>query len=170
MDILFIDSELVLFFQLVIAMALGIFLGAERAIAGKTAGMRTYALVSMGACLFVIVSIAVTQSLIGITNIDPLRVMAGIITGVGFIGAGLIFVQKSSVRGITTAAGLWVAAGVGIATGYKLYILAIFTTVLTLFVFSILWFIENRLKFFSYDGNRTRIVDDVPEDDTQELL
>jgi len=170
MEILFIDSELALFLQLVIAMVLGMFLGAERAIAGKTAGMRTYALVSMGACLFIIISNAVAQSLIGITNIDPLRVMAGIITGVGFIGAGLIIVREAAVRGITTAAGLWVAAGVGVATGYKIYILASFTTILTLFVFSILWFLENRLKFFSYDGNRTRVVDDVPEDDEPELL
>jgi len=170
MEILFIDSEIALFVQLVIAMVLGMFLGAERAIAGKTAGMRTYALVSMGACLFIIISNVVAQSLIGITNLDPLRVMSGIITGVGFIGAGLIIVRESAVRGITTAAGLWVAAGVGVSVGYKLYILAFFTTVLTLFVFSILWYLENRLKFFSYDGNYTRVVDDVPEDDEQELL
>ncbi len=165
MEILSISSEISLFLQLLIAMILGMSLGAERAIAGKTAGMRTYALVSLGACLFIIISTVVAQTLIGITNVDPLRVMSGIITGVGFIGAGLIIVRESSVRGITTAAGLWVAAGVGVATGYKLYILATFTTILTLFVFSILWFVESRLKFFSYDGNHTRVVDDDFEDE-----
>lgn len=169
MDTLLIDSELTLFLQLVIAMLLGMFLGAERAIAGKTAGMRTYALVAMGSCLFIIVSMSVAKSLIGITNIDPLRVMSGIITGIGFLGAGLIIFRDSSVRGLTTAAGLWVSAGVGIAVGYKLYLVALFSAILTLFVFTILWFVENRLKFFSYKNLKAEVVDEE-QDDGPELL
>jgi len=168
MDTLFIDSELILGLQLLVAMILGMVLGTERAIAGKTAGMRTYALVSMGACLFVIISTVVTKSLIGLTGVDPLRVVSGIITGVGFIGAGLIIFRDSSVRGLTTAAGLWVAAGVGVAVGYKLYILAILAVLLTLFVFTILWFVQNKVKFFTEILEKTQVVEN--ENDEQELL
>ncbi len=167
MDTLLIDSEFVMFLQLVVAMLLGMLLGAERVIAGKTAGMRTYALVSLGAALFVIIGNTVTKSLIGITAIDPLRVVSGIITGVGFIGAGLIIFKGSSIRGLTTAAGLWVAAAVGVAVGYKLYLIALFSTLLTLFVFTILWFAESRLKFFSYGGDKTRVVEDTSEEDPE---
>lgn len=169
MDALLIDTEFALALQLVIAMVLGVILGAERAIAGKTAGMRTYALVSMGACLFVIISIYVTKTLVGITSIDPLRVIAGIITGVGFIGAGLIIFRDSSVRGLTTAAGLWIAAGVGVAVGYQLYILASVAVLLTIFVFTILWFVQNRLKFFSHSRERTEVVEEH-EKEEEELL
>lgn len=165
MDALLIDSELTLVLQLFVAVVLGIILGAERVIAGKTAGIRTYALVSMGACLFVIISTVVTKSLLGLTNVDPLRVVAGIITGVGFIGAGLIVFRDASVRGLTTAAGLWVAAGVGVAVGYKLYILAIFSVALTIFIFTILWFLENKIKFFSYNKEvETEIVNGTEDE------
>ena len=169
MDILFIDSEHIHFIQLVVAMVLGMLLGAERAIAGKTAGMRTYALVSIGATLFVIVATKVTQSLVGLTGVDPLRVVSGIITGVGFIGAGLIIFRESSVRGLTTAAGLWVAAGVGTAVGFKLYFIAFFATVLTLFVFTILWFVQNRLKFFAHGDPRTEVIEDSLTDIEDDL-
>ncbi|HEY4502379.1 MAG TPA: MgtC/SapB family protein [Candidatus Paceibacterota bacterium] len=164
MDILLIDSELTLALQLIVAVLLGIVLGAERAIAGKTAGMRTYALVSMGSCLFVIISTVVTKSLLGLTGVDPLRVVAGIVTGVGFIGAGLIIFKETSVRGLTTAAGLWVAAGVGVAVGYKLYIIALFSVTLTVFIFTILWFIENKIKFFSYNDNGKDTTEIVSEE------
>jgi putative Mg2+ transporter-C (MgtC) family protein len=165
METLFIDSEITIFLQLIFAMFLGMVLGGERAIAGKTAGMRTYALVSMGAALFIIISTTVTKQLIGITDVDPLRVLSGIITGIGFIGAGLIIFRESTLRGLTTAAGLWVAAGVGVSVGYKFYLLALFSTILTLFVFTILWFVENRLKFFAFNGNSTEVVETETEED-----
>lgn len=170
MEALLIDSQSTMLIQLVVAMLLGMLLGTERAIAGKTAGMRTYALVSLGSCLFVIIGSVVAKSLIGITDIDPLRVIAGIVTGVGFIGAGLIIFRDSEITGITTAAGLWIAAGVGIAAGYKLYLLGLFATILTVFVFTIVWFVQSKVKYFSSGGGRTKVVDDVPEDDIPELL
>jgi putative Mg2+ transporter-C (MgtC) family protein len=154
MEALIFDSEVTILLQLVAATLLGMVLGAERAIAGKTAGMRTYGLVSMGACLFIIISSFVAKTFVGITDIDPLRVMAGIITGVGFIGAGLIILRGSSVRGLTTAAGLWIAAGIGVAVGYKIYYVAFFATILTLLVFTVVWFLENRVKLFSYDKEK----------------
>ena len=130
--------------KLSVAMLLGSLIGSERAIAGKTAGMRTHALVSMGASLFVIISIIVTEQYIGETIFDPLRVASHIIVGVGFICGGIIFFKGSQISGLTTAAGLWVAAGVGMATGFGLYVLAIIVSLLTLFVFIILRYVETK--------------------------
>ena len=137
------------FFELTLAMILGLLLGAERSIAGKSAGMRTYALVAMGSCLFVLISVFVSSNNFNNFNFDPLRVAAGIVTGVGFLGAGLIVLQKSHLHGLTTAAGLWVASAVGVAVGFGLHIIAIFTTFLTLVVFTIMWFVEVKVKTFS---------------------
>lgn len=135
-----------IFIQLALAALLGLFVGAERSIAGKTAGMRTFALVSLGSCLFVITSVVITTQYLGKVNFDPMRVSAAIITGVGFIGAGLIIFRQSILRGLTTAAGLWVAAGVGAAVGFGLYYVAIFTTLLTLVIFTAVWFVEEHIK------------------------
>ena len=149
-------SQLEILFQLLVAMALGMAMGAERSIAQKTAGMRTYALVSMGSALFVILSTLVTSAYIGISAFDPLRVTAAVIVGIGFLGAGLIIFRGSTLQGLTTAAGMWVTAGVGMAVGFKLYLIAIFTTILTLFVFTAMWVIENfvekHINFFPDNG------------------
>lgn len=130
--------------ELVLALVLGSFLGLERSVAGKTAGMRTYALVSMGSCLFILISRSVIPT-IEAFNFDPLRMAAGIIMGVGFLGGGVIVVRQSALTGLTTAAGLWVAAGIGVAVGYSLYSLAIFATIATLIIFTALWFVEQKL-------------------------
>src|SRR3989344_8837875 len=115
----FIDPETItMFIRLLLAAFLGALLGMERVFAHKTAGLRTYALVSMGSALFVVVSVIIVDQFSGITNFDPLRVAAQIITGIGFLGAGVIIFRESRVEGITTAAGLWVAAGIGMASGF----------------------------------------------------
>ncbi len=132
------------FISLFIAMALGMVLGVERFVAGKTAGMRTYTLVSMGSALFVIISQLVAEQFTS-GNFDPLRVAAQIVAAAGFLGVGAIFHHDNHVSGVTTATGLWVAAGVGMASGFGLYNLAIIVTVLTLFTFIVLWFIEKQI-------------------------
>lgn len=134
--------------KLVLAVILGGLLGLERSLARKTAGMRTYTLVSMGAALFVIIAeiVGVYYSELGIRVFDPLRVASQIIVGIGFLGAGLIILQGNKLRGLTTAAGLWVAAGIGMAVGYGLYIVAAMVTVLTLFVFTVLWYVEHYVE------------------------
>ncbi|MAF59493.1 MAG: MgtC/SapB family protein [Candidatus Pacebacteria bacterium] len=147
MEVFVPSSTLIVFGQLLLAMLLGMLLGTERSVlAGKRAGTRTFALVSMGSCLFTIVSVIVTTSYIGIANFDPMRLSAGIITGVGFLGAGVIIFRDDMLKGLTTAAGLWVSAAIGVAVGFGLYIIAIFTTLLTLLVFTAIWFIEDHLK------------------------
>lgn len=132
--------------RLVIAMLFGGVLGFERLLAGKTTGMRTYALVSMGSATFTIISIIVSGWYIGITTFDPLRVSAHIITGVGFIGAGVIIFRNFQVRGLTTAAGMWVASAIGISAGFGLFELAIIVTLLTIFVFTALLYLKIKIK------------------------
>jgi putative Mg2+ transporter-C (MgtC) family protein len=141
------DPVLLASFAKVIAAALlGACIGAERTISGKDAGMRTFALVSMGSCIFIVIALLVNAQFVGVVNFDPMRVAAGVITGVGFIGAGMIFSKDDALHGLTSAAGLWAAAGVGMALGYGLFIFAIFCTILTLFVFTGLWFIEEKIR------------------------
>lgn len=138
--------------KLIAALFLGMSLGIERAIAGKTAGMRTYGLVTMGSALFVIIGVIAGDqygTLGG--NIESLHFAGQIITGVGFLGAGLIILKSSKVSGVTTAAGIWASAGVGMAIGYGLYALAIIATVLILFVFTGLWYVEDSLKTLAHD-------------------
>lgn len=149
MELIPVAPHLEVYMQLTLAMLLGMLLGTERSIAGKTAGMRTYALVALGACVFVIVSTHVSAANATYFNFDPLRVAAGVVAGVGFLGAGLIVFRESHLRGLTSAAGIWVSAGIGIATGFGLYFVAIYTTFLTLFVFTLLWFIETKVKHLS---------------------
>jgi len=139
-------TMLTVFLQLGFATLLGLILGAERSIAGKSAGMRTFALIALGACLFTVTSVIVTTQYLGKVNFDPMRVTASIVTGIGFIGAGLIMFRQNVMRGLTTAAGMWISAGVGVAVGFGLYAIASFTTLLTLFIFTAVWFIEEKLK------------------------
>jgi putative Mg2+ transporter-C (MgtC) family protein len=136
-------------FQLTVAMLLGLLIGAERSTSNKTAGMRTYALISLGSCLFVVISHAVSSQYLGITNFDPLRIASQIVVGIGFVGGGLIITQDKKITGITTAAGLWVSAGIGMAVGFHLYAIAVFVTLITIFVFTTLWHLERAIKKYS---------------------
>ncbi len=143
-----LTSELI--FRIVTAILLGSLLGLERNLAGKTAGMRTYSMVALGASVFSLIS----QMVIG-TNPDlsnPLLLGSAIISGIGFIGAGLILFQphEHKITGLTTAAGLWVSAGVGMASGYGLFDLAIITTIATLIIFTI-GRVERKLQKFGYN-------------------
>ena len=131
--------------RLIIAVILGASMGLERELAHKSASMRTYALVSLGAALFVVVSQALRITDPDIV-FDASRITAGVITGVGFIGAGLILYQQSKLTGLTTATGLWVAAGIGVACGFKLYVLAMVATILVLVIFTLFWFVENYFR------------------------
>lgn len=145
--------------RLAIAIGLGGLVGVERTLAGKTAGMRTYALVSMGSALFVLISQIVSAQFINLTNFDPLRIASQILVGIGFIGAGLVFHNNREMRtsGLTSAAGLWVAAGVGMAAGFALYPLAIIAALLTLLIFTTLWYVEKLFKKLSYSDEKSEV-------------
>ncbi len=141
---LFAVSDFELMTRLTFAVLLGVLIGAERSRVGKRAGMRTYALVSLGACLFITMSGVVAFKYAESFTFDPLRVASQVVVGIGFLGAGVIFVQRNELTGLTTAAGLWVVAAVGAACGYGLYSIASYVTVLTLFIFEVLWYVEER--------------------------
>ena len=132
------------FASLAVALILGSALGLERTLAHKVAGVRTYGLVSMGSCLFIIIARYVMTAAPEAV-FDPLRMAAAIVMGIGFLCGGVIVFKDSTLQGLTTAAGLWVAAGIGVATGYGLTILSVFATLTTLVVFTLFWFIENKL-------------------------
>jgi putative Mg2+ transporter-C (MgtC) family protein len=134
--------------KIILAMLLGVCLGLERSFANKTAGMRTYALVSMGASLFITLGKLIAP-VADVGSPGQLYVLQGLIMGIGFIGGGAILHNHEHnhdhTSGITTAAGLWITAGIGATVGYGYTSLAIFATIATLFVFTALWFIEHKI-------------------------
>lgn len=112
-------------FKLVLSLLLGAIIGLERRHKGQTAGMRTFALITMGATLAMLVSIYIPQEYMGLKNGDPGRIAAQVISGIGFLGAGAIIQMKGSVRGLTTAAGIWMTACLGLAVGAGMYVISV---------------------------------------------
>jgi putative Mg2+ transporter-C (MgtC) family protein len=133
-----VPNALDLMLRLFVALALGSLIGLERERQERAAGLRTVTMVSLGSCLFTIVGAY------GFANTDPSRVAAQIVTGIGFLGAGTIFLRKDLVRGLTTAATIWATAAVGMAAGTAQYFEAAFTTLLILAVLMVLKPIERR--------------------------
>lgn len=119
-------------FRLLLSMVLGIIVGAERKRKGQIAGIRTFALIAMGACLSMLLSIYVPQVYLGLKNGDPGRIAAQVITGIGFIGGGAMIHMKGAVRGLTTAAGIWMTAIIGMAVGVGMYLCALAATLFIL--------------------------------------
>lgn len=128
--------------QLVVASVLGFAIGLEREHRRKAAGMRTFALVCLGATLFTIISVDGFRALAPESAYDPSRIAANIVVGIGFLGAGLIFLQGSKVQGLTTAAALWVTAAIGMAVGIQMYSIAFVVAFLTLCIMWLFRFIE----------------------------
>ena len=129
------DTEVTLgngVFKLLVSMILGALVGAERKRKGQIAGIRTFALISMGACLAMLLSIYVPQVYMGLKNGDPGRIAAQVVTGVGFLGGGAMIHMKGSVKGLTTAAGIWMTATIGMAVGVGMYLCSVIATGLIL--------------------------------------
>lgn len=138
-----LNSEtLVLIGRLMLAVFLGTLIGLERELAHKHAGVRTHALVALGSALFTIIS---SEAARGLPGVDPTRIAAQVVSGIGFMGAGLIIFNDSRVRGLTTAAGLWASAAIGMAVAFGLYAVAIFATLLALFVLVGFWFTSKKI-------------------------
>lgn len=142
--------------RLVLAGALGGLVGLERELRGRQAGFRTYLLVCLGSALVMVVSTEFGMRVWkspppGVNiNIDPARIAYGVMTGVGFLGAGVIVHNKGSVRGLTTAAGLWCIAGVGLSAGFGMYLLTILASLLILIALWILDYFEDWLPRLRY--------------------
>jgi len=128
--------------RLAVASGLTGLLGAEREIRHKEAGLRTFTLVGVGAALFTVVGALLAVS----SGADATRIAAQIVSGIGFIGAGLIFRQGSHTKNLTTAAGVWAAAGIGMAAGAGLFILACGATAIMLLAVTVYGAIERRVE------------------------
>jgi putative Mg2+ transporter-C (MgtC) family protein len=151
-----------------LAVIFGGLIGLQRERLERPAGLRTHALVCLGATVFTLVSyVGFSQ----VEGVDPSRIAAGIVTGIGFIGAGAIFRQGILVKGVTTAASIWISAAIGLALGTRLYYMAILVTILGLLILSFLKNLENRLIHLpSYMVKVTTSRDFGEIDDLKEAL
>lgn len=140
-----------------IALALGLMIGAEREVRGHPAGLRTMALISAGSCIFTGLGLIPDFA----KTVDPTRIAAQIVTGVGFLGAGSILRQGELVRGLTTAASIWVAASLGMAVGFGYFYFAIFITIVVVVILFVVKPLEERI--FRRRGHR-RETDPQPDE------
>ena len=148
------NSEIIL--RLVTAVGLGLLVGTERLLVHKDAGMKTHALVSLGAAVFVLVSEEMVQRYINLPGLSPTMIPAQIIVGIGFLGAGSIMLYGSRLRGLTTAGGLWVTAGIGMAAGFGFFSLAIIVTALILLVLILVNILEKPIRKITEEKDASR--------------
>lgn len=129
-------TELEYVLRLAVAGLLGGVIGFERKNRLKEAGIRTHLIVALASCLMMLISKYGFFDVVGIEGIglDPARVAAGVVSSVGFLGAGMIFIRKQTINGLTTAAGMWATVGVGMAVGAGMYFLGVFAALLIIFV------------------------------------
>ncbi|MDD4002771.1 MAG: MgtC/SapB family protein [Clostridia bacterium] len=146
-----IDIVIVQLIRLLVAALCGVLIGFERKTRMKEAGLRTHAIVSLGSALFTIISIYGFSA-----NHDSSRVAAQIVTGIGFLGAGMIIFRRNTLHGLTTAAGIWATAGIGMAMGAGLYEVGLFATVIIL-LFQYL--LHSKFKIFQMKKTTTLIIE-----------
>lgn len=151
----FLTENSDLFIKLILALFLGAFIGLERLLVHKNAGMKTHALVSLGSALFIVISEMLAIKYVD-GAYDPSRIASQIIVGIGFLGAGSIILNGSRLTGLTTAGGLWVTAGIGMAVGFGFYNLAIITTVLVLFIFILMSILERPIRDMVEDNTKDK--------------
>ena len=149
-------------FKLCLACILGALIGLERESLNRPAGLRTYTLVCVGSTLAMIVSIDIYMQYYHTVNADPGRIAAQVVSGIGFLGAGTIMREGATVRGLTTAAGLWVVACIGLAVGAGLYVPSIATTVLILFVLIYFVKVEEKITGMRDYKGLLMLVEDRP--------
>ena len=163
-----LDTEINLAIRLTVGLVLGAIIGFERELHRQPAGFRTHSLVSLGAALFTVVS---AFGFTGGDLVDPTRIAAQIVSGIGFIGAGTILQYRGHIRGLTTAASLWSVAAIGTAAGAGLFVVAIVGTTLILVILSILDRVESmatRRLQLPPEGFKLPGEQDEPEDGKSE--
>ena len=164
-------------FRLIAALAAGGLIGLERSYRGRAAGFRTHALVCIASSLLMLVTVYESHWFHADSDgaratIDPTRMAQGIMTGIGFLGAGVIVKEGLSVRGLTTAASIWVTAAIGILTGIGFYFAAGLGTLLTLGTLSLFRWIEGRIPTEHYANFMLRFARDaaMPEEELRRLV
>lgn len=141
------NSDMIL--RLVVAVGLGLLVGAERLLVHKDAGMKTHALVSLGSAVFVLISETLVQKYVNLPGLNPVMIPSQIIVGIGFLGAGSIMIYGARLRGLTTAGGLWVTAGIGMAAGFGFYSMALIVTTLVLLILILVNILEKPIRKIS---------------------
>lgn len=144
MDITASDTELII--RLGAAAIFGGLIGFERELHGKVAGFRTHSLVSIGSALIMLISIHIFVMYQGQADVDPSRIAAQVVSGIGFLGAGTIIRSGAGIKGLTTAAGLWTASGIGLACGLGYYRAALIGTCVTLLVLIVFSWVGRKLR------------------------
>ena len=134
---------------MLLSTVLGTVVGWERQMGRKPAGLRTHTLVCLGSTMFVLLAPHAMRSF-GMTQFDPTRIVHGVVTGVGFLGAGSIMRQEGYVHGLTTAASVWIVSAIGVAVGVHAYTLAVGGTILALIVLEWFRWVE---KWLSPEGD-----------------
>jgi putative Mg2+ transporter-C (MgtC) family protein len=140
------DDYKVVLVRIVLAVVLGGIIGLEREKKGRSAGLRTHILVCTGSSLIMLVSLYIFEIYQGKVAVDPSRIAAGVVTGIGFLGAGTIMASNEGVRGLTTAASIWVSSAIGLAVGCGFFSAAVIGTTVTFVTLAFLKRIEKRLE------------------------
>ena len=143
-------AELIEIARLSIAAFLGGIVGLERQQRHKSAGLRTHILVSLGSCLIMLISYKLYAGVQGLTNADPARLAAQVVSGIGFLGAGTILREGFSIRGLTTAASIWATAAIGVLIGIGFVWPAALSTVLAIGTLSVFRWVEKRMPALFY--------------------
>jgi putative Mg2+ transporter-C (MgtC) family protein len=169
-------EELVVLLRISIALVVGGLIGFERTFHGRPAGFRTHSLVCLASALLMLVTVYqsdwMTSVPLDAIRTDPTRMAQGIMTGIGFLGAGVIFKEGLTVRGLTTAASIWVTAAIGILVGIGFYLPAVIGTVAVLIILSAFRFIELRLpsEFYAHHALKFDRQSVMPEDELRRLV
>jgi len=177
MSLPLVNSEILeIVFRLVAALAAGGIIGLERSFRGRAAGFRTHALVCLASSLLMLVTVYEHQWFVAQGGsrvvVDPTRMAQGIMTGIGFLGAGVIVKEGLTVRGLTTAASIWVTAAIGILTGVGFYLAAGIGVVLTLGTLSVFRWIESKIPAEFYANFSVRFARQavMPEPELRQLV
>jgi putative Mg2+ transporter-C (MgtC) family protein len=177
MNIDFWDPEyLTIALQLLGAVAAGSVIGLERSFHGRPAGFRTHALVCLASTLLMLISLYqsrwIPTTMEDVTQLDPTRMAQGIMTGIGFLGAGVIYKEDFTIRGLTTAASIWITAAIGILIGVGFYFPVVITTLLAFGILSVFRFLENRMpgQYFSHYTVAFHREEIMPEGRLREIL
>jgi putative Mg2+ transporter-C (MgtC) family protein len=171
-----VSHEAIVVFRIAVALLIGGMIGLERSFHGRPAGFRTHSLVCIASALLMLVTVYQSEWMTAVPQdairTDPTRMAQGIMTGIGFLGAGVIFKEGLTIRGLTTAASIWVTAAIGILVGIGFYLPALVGTVATILVLSFFRVIEQRLPSEYYAHHSLKFVREhvIPEEKLRQLI
>lgn len=170
------SHEAIVVFRIAVALLIGGMIGLERSFHGRPAGFRTHSLVCIASALLMLVTVYQSEWMTAVPQdairTDPTRMAQGIMTGIGFLGAGVIFKEGLTIRGLTTAASIWVTAAIGILVGIGFYLPALVGTVATILILSFFRVIEQRLPSEYYAHHSLKFVREhvIPEEKLRQLI